>query len=333
MEYSDSKVLNSAMKKKNKAKLKNYSFSQPKVVRILEPIDSNKESKWDSQQINKNLISQKKTWTFAQNPYELLKGISDMFVKADLSWNFAKKSQKVGWSELSNSILNKLHPSNAIFMQQIDRLKKEKENYQLDQQRLDNKRKRRKRNSINHSLKRVPSTYSGNSGSWKQSVINEVKTELEKELLRINEREHMSSILLKQITANNKAASRPIGGRNYKHIKSRFKDIVSKTKHGALSNAFIERRENKRLRPSSAWSSPTKIGNGYDKIENSDSDYEESKKSSFRIIVMLWQNYFLYSDKIFSNKRKKFILLNRGLLSIISAWMFVLMNKIVFWEG
>jgi hypothetical protein len=38
-----------------------------------------------------------------------------MFINADLSCNFAKKNQNIDWGVLSSSILNKLHPSNAIW--------------------------------------------------------------------------------------------------------------------------------------------------------------------------------------------------------------------------
>lgn len=157
-------------------------------------------------------------------------------------------------------------------------MKKEKENYEQEQLKLENKRKRRKRNSIFQSLNRVPSVHSGHSDSWKQFAANEPQTELERELIKISEKEQINIIHLKQMATNSKALLRPVGGRNYKHIKSRFKDIMSKTKHGTLSIAIMERNgRNRKLRPLSAWSSPTKIGNAYENIEWSDSDYGESK--------------------------------------------------------
>lgn len=92
------------------------------------------ESKKDEQHHFETSIL--KDRTFANNPNDLLEGISDMFIKADLQPNFAKKNQKVGWDTLSGSILNKLHPSNAIFRQQLNKMKHEKENYIEEQQKI-----------------------------------------------------------------------------------------------------------------------------------------------------------------------------------------------------
>lgn len=84
MEYNEYKSLNSAMKKKRKANLQNFSFYQPKVVRILEPNDQNIEENQNvPQTVNSDSIH-KNLSLIAQNPNDLLEGISDMFIKAEL---------------------------------------------------------------------------------------------------------------------------------------------------------------------------------------------------------------------------------------------------------
>jgi hypothetical protein len=52
-----------------------------------------------------------------------------MFINAHLSCNFAKKNKKIGWDTLSTSILNKLHPGNTIFKQQLGKMQAEKEKF------------------------------------------------------------------------------------------------------------------------------------------------------------------------------------------------------------
>lgn len=141
---------------------------QPKVVRILEPTDMNQYDILNPENQSKVAITSllkcnqsinsacKKDTVFAQHPNDLLEGISDMFINANLSCNFAKKTQKTGWEVLSSSILNKLHPGNAIFKQQLQKLQVNKENF-VTESAQKTKSKRRVRNTKPESLKRLPS--------------------------------------------------------------------------------------------------------------------------------------------------------------------------------
>lgn len=131
MENCEPKVLNSAMKSKQKRRLRGPSFVMQKMVRILEPTDTNKQEK-DSVNLPNFNSSLTHKGVFADNPNDLLKGISDMFVRAELSCNFAKKQSKIGWNTLSSTILNRLHPGNEIFQQQLAKMKQEKENYESE---------------------------------------------------------------------------------------------------------------------------------------------------------------------------------------------------------
>ena len=90
MEYNDTNIFNSALKKKN-SKLQNLNFYQPKVVRILEPKNSNLNNNFGETKLNNSNILYSKTSTFAKNPYDLLEGISDMFINAELCWDFTKQ--------------------------------------------------------------------------------------------------------------------------------------------------------------------------------------------------------------------------------------------------
>jgi len=63
-----------------------------------------------------------------KDPSDLLKGIGDMFVNSELGVNYAK-GNKVNWSMLSNSILNKFAPGHAVFKQQLNKMKYGQEDY------------------------------------------------------------------------------------------------------------------------------------------------------------------------------------------------------------
>jgi hypothetical protein len=119
----ESKQLNSAFKGKSKRKMRQRNTSI-KMVRILEPsynltTEESNESDCVPLKLSKNKV-------FADCPNDLLAGISDMFINADLSCNFAKKHKKIGWDTISTSILNKLHPGNAIFQQQLGKMQLKK---------------------------------------------------------------------------------------------------------------------------------------------------------------------------------------------------------------
>lgn len=133
---------------------------------------------------------------------------------------------------------------------------------------------------------KVPSVHSGHSESAKQIASADLKSELEQELIKISEKEELNSIHYKIMANKNDALLRPVGGRNYMHIKSRFKDATSNSRQGPKSIAnyrkFIKAR---RLRPSSACSSPTKLGNAYDDIDHSDFEQENSK--FYRLLKIL----------------------------------------------
>lgn len=192
--------------------------------------------------------------TVAQNPNDLLEGISDMFVNAQLSCNFAKKNQKIDWTILSSSILNKLHPGNAIFRQQINKLKQEKENYQEQQMKNEKKRRRRGRNSRFLSSNLIPSQSNDQNGSRRSIHPGEPRNELESELLKISEQEAQNSLYLHSMATQAKSVSRPVGGKNYQHVKPKYKNAVNKTKLFNFKSEGACRRNKlaKRMRPSSA---------------------------------------------------------------------------------
>lgn len=87
--------------------------------------------------------------TYANHPNDLLDGISDMFINAELSTNFAKKNKKIGWDTLSGSILNSLHPGNAIFAQQLRKMKVNKENYKEEQIKIRKTHMKKKKSVLN----------------------------------------------------------------------------------------------------------------------------------------------------------------------------------------
>ena len=108
--------------------------------------------------------------------------------------------------------------------------------------------------------------------------IPKIKSELEEELHKIIDKEEINSIHYKIIANKSGSHGRPVRGRKYQHIKSRFKCSKSRTKEEAKSTInFGKYFIAKRIRPSSACSSPTKIGNPYKDMNDSFSDCNNSK--------------------------------------------------------
>ena len=203
-----------------------------------------------------------------------------MFIHADLSWNFAKKRKKVGWDVLSNSILNKLHPGNAIFKQQLHKLQVDKENFQEEKKKKEkHSRKKNKNLTSQHSFsnKKIPDI----------KLFSNAQSDVGKEWIQLNEKFKTITQNFNSIDIPDKNRKRPTGGRKYEHVKPRYKIELKKIKHNSKAHKNLRNftRKHKRMRPSSACSSPTKLGCSYGSIEETPiSEWE----SNFSILKIKW---------------------------------------------
>ena len=96
------------------------------------------------------------------------------------------------------------------------------------------------------------------------SLNEEPQSELGVELAKLTEKVNTEFDQFKQILPKDIGYKRPIGGKNYQHIKSKYK--MSKNLELSTEEKDSKTR-NRRLRPSSACSSPTKMGETYGRIE------------------------------------------------------------------
>ncbi|CAI2372228.1 unnamed protein product [Moneuplotes crassus] len=261
-------ILNSALKGKSKKRKSSCGFGLPKMVRIVDPepyFQSSRSSSADShgkENNNKERLQKGiKNKVYADQPSDLLEGISDMFVYADLSCNFAKNNKKIGWDVLSNSILNKLHPGNAIFTQQLSKMKLAKENFNIETK---EKKVRRKSKTLasksSFSTNKIPDL----------STLNECQSGIAKEVCKLNDNFKKTTENFHNMPCKEKTLKRPAGGRIYGHIKSRYKLALAKVRNGKDTKKRLRRftRNGRRVRPSSACSSPTKLGRSYDSIQD-----------------------------------------------------------------
>mmetsp|Transcript_31911 Transcript_31911/g.28267 ORF Transcript_31911/g.28267 Transcript_31911/m.28267 type:complete len:266 (+) Transcript_31911:118-915(+) len=226
----------------------------------MDPLDCSSQTDLLNYDIDKpQELSLCKDKVYANQPSDLLEGISEMFIHADLSCNFAKREKKIGWNVLSKSILNKLYPGNAIFNQQLDKLKVEKENFEVEQKKSKKTRKRSKNllSLISNSSRRMPTI----------NLDHRRSGSLEKEIIQLNNNFKASTQNFNYLVKPTKGRKRPKGGKEYEHIKSKYKEAIQrinlKSDDKILGNFTRSRR---RLRPTSACSSPTKLGRSNDSI-------------------------------------------------------------------
>ena len=193
-------------------------------MRILDPLIQSSESDLslydDLENDQPRQAFGKKPGICAEQPSDLLEGISDMFIHANLSCNFAKRTKQIGWNVLSKSILNKLYPGNAIFKQQLNKLKVDKENYEVEQKKQKRGRKKSKNfvSLFTGSNKKIPKLdfYRENSGS------------LEKDLVQLNNKFQTITENFNNFAKENQGQKRPIGGKEYEHVKPRYKQALKK---------------------------------------------------------------------------------------------------------
>lgn len=160
---------------------------------------------------------------------------------------------------LSSSILNKLYPGNAIFQQQLVKMKRAKENFTVE--RKPKKTRRRSRLLLSKSSfsgKKIPDL----------STLSECKSGIAKDVVKLNDNFRTIKRNLRNISTA-EGRKRPTGGKSYVHIKPRYnmaKNFYKGSKE--LQNRLVNfTRTRRKERPTSACSSPTKMGRENDSME------------------------------------------------------------------
>jgi hypothetical protein len=119
-----------------------------------------------------------------------------------------------------------------------------------------------------NSLKRLPSIFSETQHKHSKSVYEDPKSELGADLAKLTENFADKAEQFNQLVSKDAKEKRPAGGKSYQHIKSRYRRAVENFKNAKVHKTLSTHNKRRRLRPSSACSSPTKLGNPYEDISN-----------------------------------------------------------------
>lgn len=141
-----------------------------------------------------------------------------------------------------------------------------------------NRDSRERRNLSKLSMNRIPSLNNSYTNSATKSTTVKVKSDLSLDLKRLNEKFEYNIEEFNQIVPKDASKKRPVGGKQYKDIKPRYKVALKNLKRIDLNRrTILTQGRNRRLRPTSACSSPTKMGNAYEDIESQESDRQYCK--------------------------------------------------------